>query len=217
VACVYRHIRLDKNQPFYIGIGVHIKRAYSKTHRNKHWQSIVSKTEYRVEILFDEIDYEFAKEKEIEFIAIYGRKEDGGVLCNITKGGDGCLGLKHTEEAKLKMSIPNKGKIISEEQRRRVSEVHKGKKLSEEHKRKLSEVRKGMGLGVKLSEERKQKMRESAKRGEQQKASKLSEKDVIKIRELSKMGFSQRKISKMFNMSKTNIAHIVNRKTWTHI
>ena len=35
MAILYRHIRLDKNVPFYIGIGKDIKRAYSKSNRNK--------------------------------------------------------------------------------------------------------------------------------------------------------------------------------------
>ena len=33
---LYRHIRLDKNEPFYIGIG-NIKRAYNKSERNDIW------------------------------------------------------------------------------------------------------------------------------------------------------------------------------------
>ena len=52
MAYVYRHIRLDKNEPFYIGIGAHLKRAYEKTKRNKFWYNVVAKTEYNVEILF---------------------------------------------------------------------------------------------------------------------------------------------------------------------
>ena len=66
MACLYRHIRKDLNVPFYVGIGKNLNRAYSKSHRNNHWLSIVQKTEYDVHIVFDEIDYEFAKEKEKE-------------------------------------------------------------------------------------------------------------------------------------------------------
>ena len=54
MAIVYRHIRLDKNEPFYIGIGKEIKRAYDKR-RGNHWKSIIKKTEYRVDILFDNL------------------------------------------------------------------------------------------------------------------------------------------------------------------
>jgi hypothetical protein len=42
---VYRHIRLDKNEPFYIGIGSdrNYKRASSIKDRNKYWGNIVNK------------------------------------------------------------------------------------------------------------------------------------------------------------------------------
>ena len=52
---VYRHIRLDKNIPFYIGIGTTEKRAYRKDGRNPIWNNIVNLTNYRVEILFDNL------------------------------------------------------------------------------------------------------------------------------------------------------------------
>jgi len=220
VACVYRHIRLDKNQPFYVGIGVDIKRAYSKTHRSKHWKSIISKSEYRVDILLEDVDYSFAKEKEVEFIHLYGRSVDGGVLCNITKGGDGVLGLRHTEEAKVKMGIPNKGKKISEWHKKRISEFHKGKRHSEEHKKNMSDIMSGEKnhrWGRKASEETIKKMAAAAKRGTENRSSKLSEEAVLKIREMYKSGVRQLKIAAQFNVAKSNVSSIIKRKTWTHI
>lgn len=220
MACLYRHIRNDINIPFYIGIGKNTARAYSVTHRNKHWTSIVQKTTYEVEILFDDIEYEFAKEKEKEFIELYKRKEDGGTLCNITKGGDGVLGLRHNEEARKKMGEPNKGKTISEWHRKRISEFHKGKKHTEEFKRNKSKEmlgEKNHRYGKKISEETRAKKIASAKRGESNSASKLTASDVLKIRKLSKLGISQRKIATQFNISKSTVADIINRTTWNHI
>lgn len=221
MAYLYRHIRLDKNEPFYIGIGSDsmYQRANSNTHRNNHWKSITSITDYRVEILFDDITYEFAKEKEIEFIQIHKRKEDGGTLCNITLGGDGCLGLVHTEEAKNKMSEPNKGKTISDWHKKRISEFHTGKVVSKETKKKMSEK----SLGDKNSmygKERSEyaKLMTSIKTsGELNGCSKLKEQDVLKIRKLAEEDFSQRKIAKIYNLSKSTIAMILKRKTWKHI
>lgn len=220
MACVYRHIRLDTNQPFYVGIGVSMGRAHSKTHRNNHWHAITNKTDYRVDILFEDVTYSFAKEKEIEFIEIYKRKEDGGLLCNITKGGDGCLGLRHTDEAKAKMSVPNKGKKISEWHKQRIAEFHKGKRYSEEFKKMISNRMSGEGnhrFGKKASEETIKKRIASAKRGKDNKSSKLSEMDVLKIRELNKNRLSQRMIAAQFNISKSTVASIIKRKTWSHI
>lgn len=220
MACLYRHIRKDLNVPFYVGIGKNLNRAYSKSHRNNHWLSIVQKTEYDVHIVFDEIDYKFAKEKEKEFIDLYKRKVDGGTLCNITKGGDGVLGIVHSEEARKKMGEPNKGKIISEWHRQRISEFHTGKVVSEETKEKVSEKMSGEKnhrYGVNASEETRKKMCESSKKGESNHASKLTSSDVLEIRRLNSEGMGQRKIGKKFNVTKTTISHILKGLTWKHI
>ena len=128
MAYLYRHIRLDKNEPFYIGIGsdAQYKRANSINPRTKHWKNIISKTAYRVDIVFDDLTWEEACEKEKEFISIYKRKCDGGILCNITLGGEGVYGLKHSEKAKELMSIQRKGRKQSEEAITKRSEKLKG-------------------------------------------------------------------------------------------
>jgi hypothetical protein len=117
MAYLYRHIRLDKNEPFYIGIGSDekYKRASSNSNRTKYWKNIISKTEYRVDIIMDNLSWEEACEKEKEFIALYKRKSDGGILCNITLGGEGVYGLKHSDQSKQLMSIQRKGRKQSEE------------------------------------------------------------------------------------------------------
>ena len=206
--------------PFYIGIGLDTKRAYSKTHRNAHWKSIVGKTDYEVEVLFDEIDYEYAKIKEKEFIALYKRKVDGGILCNLTLGGDGVLGIVHSEEAKEKMGAPNKGKTISEWQKKRTSEFHKGRKRSEETRKKMSKSalgEKNSRYGIKASDDTKQKMSSSVKKGEDSKLSKLINENIFEIRKLHIKKISSYKIAKMFNVSKGTILAIINKKTWKHI
>ncbi len=119
---LYRHIRLDKNEPFYIGIGTKVNkksflkvtseyvRAYSKTRRNKIWIDIVSKTDYEVEILLESDNYEFIKQKEIEFIALYGRKNlSKGSLSNLTEGDDGNVGWVCSKETSLKFSESRTG------------------------------------------------------------------------------------------------------------
>ena len=98
---LYRHIRLDDNTPFYIGVGTvqekytkskvnYYSRAFNKTSRNIFWKRIVAKTDYEVEILLESDDYKFIEQKEIEFIALYGRRDLGkGTLVNLTDGGGG--------------------------------------------------------------------------------------------------------------------------------
>lgn len=95
MAIVYRHIRLDKNEPFYIGIGKNSNRAFVGYSRNDYWNAIVSRTKYEIEILFDDLSWEDACQKEKEFIQLYGRKNNNtGILCNMTDGGEGTLGFK---------------------------------------------------------------------------------------------------------------------------
>lgn len=95
MAYVYKHIRLDNNEVFYIGVGSDsgYYRANSNRSRNKHWQHIVNKHGYTVEIIFDNIDFDLALKKEIELIASYKLISEGGTLANYTKGGQGQLGL----------------------------------------------------------------------------------------------------------------------------
>lgn len=104
MACVYKHIRLDSDEVFYIGIGDLIKRAYSKKNRTKYWHNIVNGVGYKVEIVFDELSWENAVKWEIYLIDIYGRKDlKKGHLINLTDGGDGVKGLKHSKDSKIKM------------------------------------------------------------------------------------------------------------------
>ena len=54
MAIVYEHLRNDTNEVFYVGMGRFEKRAYSKEHRNKFWNHIVSKHVYTINIIHKE-------------------------------------------------------------------------------------------------------------------------------------------------------------------
>lgn len=107
---LYRHIRLDKNEPFYIGIGTIrnkstiagiYERAYDKVGRNKIWKDIFKKTEYEIEILIESESHEFIIEREKEFISLYGRIfNHTGILANISDGGEGASGIKGEDNHK---------------------------------------------------------------------------------------------------------------------
>ena len=153
---VYRHIRLDKNEPFYIGIG-NEKRPYEKRRRNKYWQNITFKSNYKIDILFNDLTWGQACEKEKELIQLYGRKDLSlGTLVNLTDGGDGTLNtiswnkgksglFKHSDETKkhlseLRKNKPLTGKQIESLKNRKKTQYWLGKKLSDEHKAKLADV-----------------------------------------------------------------------------
>jgi hypothetical protein len=164
---LYRHVRIDKNEPFYIGIGTkqartfnsaksEYRRAYETSRKESYiWNNIVSKTNYEVQIIFESDDYNFIKGKEEEFISLYGRiDKNTGVLSNMTNGGDGFIGYvpskekiekhklfmtgrKQSEEEKQKRNKSRKGYVHSEETKIKISNSHKGKKTSKEHLEKL--------------------------------------------------------------------------------
>lgn len=134
---VYRHIRLDKKEPFYIGIGVNKRRAYEKTRRSVFWKNIVEKSDYEVEILFENVSVEFAKQKEIEFIKLYGRRNlNTGTLVNLTNGGDGVLGIKFSKESRKKISEASKKAMQNQHTRDNIS-----KKLKKFYKNPIQKER----------------------------------------------------------------------------
>jgi hypothetical protein len=153
---VYAYLRED-NTPFYIGKGTG-RRAYQKNKKTHKFVNIPDKE--KIVILLDNLTEECALEKEKELIMKYGRKIDGGILVNVTEGGEkgfACMkGKKHTEESKKKMSESHKGKTAwnkglkgvqshNQDTRQKLSEMGKGnksrknQKQSEEEKRKKSE------------------------------------------------------------------------------
>lgn len=149
---LYRHIRLDKQEPFYIGIGTNsdgykkpYQRAYEKNknqRKNKIYQAIASKTDIDVEIMIDNLTYEEAKKKEIEFISIYGKIKDGGCLANMTDGGDGCLGFNLSESHKERISTKAKERFKNEDYIEKYRIGKSNRRNSKETKEKFITLRK---------------------------------------------------------------------------
>jgi hypothetical protein len=114
MACIYKHIRPDTNDVFYVGIGKKLNRAYNIYNRNKNWKNIVNKNKgvFLVEILYSNITWEEACQKEKEYIKKYGRSDLGlGTLCNLTDGGEGIMNLKHSLKTKIKISVATKNRF----------------------------------------------------------------------------------------------------------
>lgn len=209
MAIVYRHIRVDKNEPFYIGIGKTEKRAYEKIKRNQFWHNIIAKTDYEVEILFDDLSWENAQEKEKELIKLYGKRDNNtGCLVNITDGGGGTLGARHTEESRKKIGEESRNRKRTPrspetKEKLRLANLGKvgnrlGSKVSEETKLKLRLAnlgKVGPNKGRPMTEEAKQKMIAS-KLGKPSKliGSKRSEETKIKVSEGLKRYFANKRL-----------------------
>jgi hypothetical protein len=90
VPFVYKHIRLDNQQPFYVGLGKAIERAYTHYGRSDEWCEIVRNFGYKVQIIARVESYNHAKLIEKERISYYGRLDKStGILVNKSDGGEG--------------------------------------------------------------------------------------------------------------------------------
>ena len=159
---VYKHIRLDKNEPFYIGIGnkKNFGRAFefSKDKRNEIWWKIYSKTNISVEILYESLTKTDASLKEQELIKKYGRKDlNEGSLCNMTDGGDGiwnCIRTEKTRKLLSEQKIGSKNPQFGKKQSKALIEIRfrniRGIKKSDEDKKKqsLSTIKSGQAKEV---------------------------------------------------------------------
>lgn len=174
-AYVYRHIRLDKNQPFYIGIGrtENYARAFNKRERSNQWKAIAEKG-YEVEILFDDLTWEQACQKEKEFIELYGRiDKKNGTLINFTDGGEGVVNYVYTNQVRKNISIAQRGnqnwklRKSTDDWKRKISEKNKGKKRTQEFKDRMSELMRGENnpnYGKKLTDKQRQRIIDTRKR-----------------------------------------------------
>lgn len=117
--CVYRHRRVDNNSIFYVGLGSE-NRPYIAHNRNKWWHNITNKTDYEVEVLAKNLNYDDAKELEMLLIEEYGRKDlKLGNLVNLTNGGEGNQGWNPSIITREKMRNNNLGRIMSEDSRKK--------------------------------------------------------------------------------------------------
>jgi hypothetical protein len=118
---VYLHRRADDNLPFWIGKGTK-KRAWS-TNRTKWWKHVANKHGYIVEIIQSNLSEKEAFELEIKMIS--EGKLKNWPLVNLTAGGEGVSGYKHTDETRKILSEKNKIKCSSGEGRKRMMEIGK--------------------------------------------------------------------------------------------
>ncbi len=152
--CVYFHVNPIKLEVFYIGIG-NKYRPYSKKERTSYWVNTVKKYGYSIIIIHDNLTIDEANTLEIKYIAQIGRKDKGlGPLLNLTDGGCGIDGYKHSKEAIAKLSKPK-----SEEHKNKLRAAAIGRALSEHHKSMIGQSK----IGKKHSDETKEKIRKSLK------------------------------------------------------
>lgn len=132
---LYTHVRDDKNEIFYIGIG-NPSRPYCKHGRNDIWNKITNKTSYKIKIIYTNLTNKEAKELEKELIRYYGKLCEGtGCLANISDGGDNINSSKYTAN---KISKSLTGRQLTINHKKNISLSHTGKVLSKNTRNKIS-------------------------------------------------------------------------------
>lgn len=97
-----------------------------------------------MELLYEYLSEDVANLIEIGLITKY--KHDGIKLCNMTIGGEGNSGHKHSNESKKVMSEKKIGRKLTEEHKQKIGQAHKGKIISDKQKKQISETLKGKKL-----------------------------------------------------------------------
>lgn len=159
---IYLHRRNDTGEVFYVGKGTHTKKhgydraSYTKK-RNSLWNNIAKKTSYTVELFATFFNESDCFQMEVDLIKLYGKKSEGGTLCNLTDGGEGHNGYSPTLETREKLrqlvadgKHPNFGKKLSAETCRKKSKSMKsseknlkGKNLPDWWKQKIADTKRG--------------------------------------------------------------------------
>lgn len=139
-----------KGEVFYVGKG-HKSRVYSSQGRSKWWNAIVRKYGKKNEFVARGMNCSCALTLERIIISRIGMAN----LCNLTKGGEGMHGYKHSESAKEKISNSNRTRIVSEKTRMLFSERSKGRPKSDRARQGARERMVGnkLRLGVSFSKE----------------------------------------------------------------
>lgn len=150
---------------------------------------------------FDSESESFQEETQI----ISMMRQSGVKLYNLTDGGEGLLGYKHTESAKNKISDYLRTRQLTEQNKLNMSKAQieswktrsrTTKPCPEEVKTKISAANKGSNNG----------------------SSKLTESDVIVIKQLLKdTKILHKEIAKTFNVSRVLITGIKSGRFWSHI
>ena len=130
-------LRLENSEtPFYIGKGkgrrieCHFQESSLRLHNHKNHvikKAMSQGVKVLSEILHENLTEEQALAKEVELISLYGRRSEGGLLTNNTLGGGGMSGMRHSDEARRKMSAAHIGRTHGDAAKAKISAANRGK------------------------------------------------------------------------------------------
>lgn len=98
---------------------------------------------FKLTLLEDDIPDELAASREQYYISSYNSFYDSGEGYNMTRGGGGVVGYKHTDETKAKISNSLKGHVFPESRNKKISDALKKVEKTFEWRSAISKARKG--------------------------------------------------------------------------
>jgi group I intron endonuclease len=149
VGIIYK-IENNINGKIYIGQtkkDVSVRVAKHKRENRYYIQKALNKyglESFTVSVIDESDDQKVLDEKERQWIKVFGCRAPKGYNC--TDGGDGVRGYEYTDEAKLKMSIANRGRVQPKEEIAKRSLALRGVRRSDEIRKRMSESRMGILL-----------------------------------------------------------------------
>jgi hypothetical protein len=195
---------------------IHIAAARRNEHRRVcRWiRSLLSAgTEPAIHLVRSVESFEDWQEAEMACIADH--RQRGCDLTNLTNGGEGWHGLRHTDESKRKIGNAHRGKAVSAATRDKLSAAAAGRVTSLEVRSKISAA----GLGRTHSPETRAKISAAKKGtgsmpGSLNPRAKLTEQDVRYIRLSSDTHAS---LGRRFGVSEVTVHDIRARKLWKSV
>jgi hypothetical protein len=110
---LYVHTKKTNGDIFYVGICKESRervRPGEKYSRSDIWKRTEAKYGRNVSIAISGLSKDFICATESWLISVFGKRNDGGILCNISDGGEGTSGLVMSEESRKKMSLAKVGR-----------------------------------------------------------------------------------------------------------
>ena len=205
---IYQHRKADTNEIFYVGKGKGTRLNQSKG-RNQYWHRVVAKHGFIAEYIAQNLDEELAFLAEMEAIDVYRRR--GIKLVNVTDGGEGASGYKHTAKHKANLKGNKNGETSW-------GMTFKNKKHTEESRQKMSYSRIGNKnkSGTTLSEESKAKISAAMTGKIVLKKRLLTKEQVLEIRQ--RLGYRNiAMLAREYGVGESTIRRIRNGKAYKDV
>lgn len=142
--CIYMFISPSKK--VYVGKTVHLRQRFSK-HARANGQCRAIHSAIRkygwsnflkviLEVFNDDVSDELMSEREMYWIKYH--ESFGPKGYNLTTGGEGCSGMKHSVATRAKLAEINRGRNVTQGTREKLRKINLGKKMSPDACKKMS-------------------------------------------------------------------------------